>query len=175
MCRRLCPAIKTVATCAMACGMLLGIALGHAVHLALVQTLGPEGMYELGWRVAFWLGGLLGVVGFIIRSQFQETASFLEIKRQGQLLTAPAKEVMTNHLSEVLIGSLAIMANGLNTIMFLVFLPLWSARLFPDHERVLTGLGMVTSCLAGFLCLVFGYCLDRGYHSIIKVAFGLLV
>lgn len=53
--------------------IMVGTLLGSAVGLVLTELLTKEEMASYGWRIPFFLGGLLGLVGFFIRRGVHET------------------------------------------------------------------------------------------------------
>jgi proline/betaine transport protein TphA len=63
----------------------LGMLIGAFVSSSMTILLSPQMLNTWGWRIAFWLGGILGIWGLIIRLRSQEPPLFLtatkEIKR----------------------------------------------------------------------------------------------
>ncbi len=68
------------------CGLLVmnvafGSALGTGVNYLLLNFLTATQINSFGWRIAFGLGALLNLVGFISRKQLKETSLFLGYQR----------------------------------------------------------------------------------------------
>lgn len=57
-----------------------GIFLGMAVVLILTETLSHSAMLLFGWRIAFLLGALTGVVGVMLRRRMPDPTVFLQRK-----------------------------------------------------------------------------------------------
>lgn len=58
---------------------------GLAAELGALVALGVATVvttYYLNWRLAFWLGAVIAIVGAIARTRLRETPEFLEMKRQ---------------------------------------------------------------------------------------------
>jgi hypothetical protein len=64
------------------CGVPLGLILGTSVVLALQAACTPAQMAAWGWRVAFLLGALTGVLGVVLRRTMPDPAVFLEAKHE---------------------------------------------------------------------------------------------
>ena len=52
---------------------------------------------EWGWRIPFWTGGLLGVIGFYIRLKALESPMFQKIKDKKQIKKIPLLEAFKRH------------------------------------------------------------------------------
>ncbi|WP_165767213.1 MFS transporter [Parendozoicomonas haliclonae] len=156
------PDKKTTACSAIACGMILGLALGHAIHAVLEASFDQDTMLTIGWRTAFWIGGLLGILGFIIRKSFQETAGFLQLQEQQRIHRIPAAHLFKSYLPQTLTATLAIMAHGFCAILFLVFIPTWLVRQGEQQSVELQAfLSAIASTIAGFCCILAGLMVDR--------------
>ncbi|HIW45789.1 MAG TPA: MFS transporter [Candidatus Yaniella excrementigallinarum] len=71
----------------------LAYLVGTSLILVLTVTLSDDDMAAWGWRIPFILGGLIGVVGFYIRSKLEDTPAFQQIDEQGKTADAPMREV----------------------------------------------------------------------------------
>ncbi len=65
-------------------GCFCGYLCGSSSGTLLTSILGDQAMYEWGWRVPFWIGGVIAMLGIIIRQHLPETSAFLAIKSSGQ-------------------------------------------------------------------------------------------
>jgi len=59
----------------------LGVTLGSFVTYIITKLLSNKEMLEFGFRLPFFLGGILAIVGFFIRRRTAETPSFLALKK----------------------------------------------------------------------------------------------
>jgi MHS family proline/betaine transporter-like MFS transporter len=90
-----------------ACGVVfacvtLGVAVATGVSIAVRTWLPAELVAPLGWRIAFVLGGLGGLLSFALRRKLEESPAFARMKQ----LTSrqPFREVLRSHLGRVAVG-----------------------------------------------------------------------
>ncbi|WP_225831535.1 MFS transporter [Streptomyces sp. NK08204] len=83
-----------------------GFVLANGVMLALSAALSDARFAAWGWRVPFWLAGVLALAGLWLRSSLTESPRFLEIDDHARV---PIAEVVRNHWRLVLLtaGALA--------------------------------------------------------------------
>src|SRR5262249_49721553 len=65
----------------------------------------PEAFEQWGWRIPFFLSGLLIAVGLIIRMRIVETPLFAQLKKKNQVARAPILEVIRGHWREILLAA----------------------------------------------------------------------
>ena len=58
-----------------------------------------------GWRVPFFLSGVLIVIGLVIRTRLAETPLFAQLKESGDVAAAPVGETLRRHWREVLLAA----------------------------------------------------------------------
>lgn len=81
-----------------ACLQPFGIFLGMAVVLILTEALSHSAMMLFGWRIAFLLGALTGVVGVLLRRRMPDPTVFLQRKAaiEEQLGVSDSNDVPDN-------------------------------------------------------------------------------
>ena len=95
----------------------MGVALASGVSLAVRTWLPTELVATVGWRLAFVLGGLGGVLSFVLRRSLEESPEFARIKQSAS--RQPFREVLQTHASRVLLGALGLAATaGFNGLFF---------------------------------------------------------
>jgi MFS family permease len=88
----------------------MGVAAATGVSLA-VRTWLPTGMVPaVGWRIAFAIGGLGGLLSFALRRSLEESPEFARMKELAS--RQPFREVLSAHLGPVAIGIGALAATG---------------------------------------------------------------
>lgn len=70
-------------------GLLLGF--GSVIFVKAIMT--PEHFTAWGWRIFFFVGFLVAIVGIIIRSKTEDSFVFEEHRAKREILDSPAKEV----------------------------------------------------------------------------------
>ena len=138
---------------AIYCGGILGSLIGYCSV--------TSSLPEWSWRIPFWFGGVLGIIGFYIRFKALESPKFKEIQKKGQIKKVPFLEVFKNHKKSVLcnIG----LASGIQSIgMFnIAYIPFISKTVFSlETSQVL----LLTTFFMGiciFFLLLHGVLADR--------------
>ena len=74
----------------------LGVAVATGVSLAVRTWLPAELVATLGWRIAFVLGGLGGLLSFALRRSLEESPEFARMKQLAS--RQPFREVLRTHL-----------------------------------------------------------------------------
>ncbi len=95
----------------------MGVAAATGVSLSVRTWLPPELVATYGWRIAFALGGLGGLLSFVLRRSLEESPEFARMKELAA--RRPFREVLSSHLVPVVIG-VAILAStgGFNGLFF---------------------------------------------------------
>ena len=86
-------------------GVPLGLLTSTAVMAACQAWLSPEDFRAWGWRVPFYLSGLLIAVGLLIRLRILETPLFLALQEQNQVADDPLRETLRRHWREILLAA----------------------------------------------------------------------
>src|SRR4051812_18234915 len=80
----------------------MGVAAATGVSLSLRTLLAPEVVPVLAWRIAFILGGLGGILSFLLRRSLQESPEFVRVRTLAA--RQPFREVIRTHARPVLVG-----------------------------------------------------------------------
>ena len=95
----------------------MGVAAASGVSLALRTWLPSAVVATLGWRIAFLLGGLGGLLSFALRRSLEESPEFTRMKELAS--TQPFREVLRTHLRPVALGiSILAATAGFNGLFF---------------------------------------------------------
>jgi MHS family shikimate/dehydroshikimate transporter-like MFS transporter len=86
-------------------GVPLGLLASTGVMALCQRSLPAEDFLAWGWRVPFYLSGLLIALGLLIRLRILETPLFAALKEQNQLAEAPLRETLRRHWREVLLAA----------------------------------------------------------------------
>jgi metabolite-proton symporter len=84
-------------------GVPLGLLTSSGAVALLQANLTKAAFLDWGWRVPFYLSGLLIVVGLLIRMRILETPLFAQLKEKQQLAEAPVREAIRRHWREILL------------------------------------------------------------------------
>lgn len=100
-------------------GVVLGILLGGLDYLFLGSHFTQEGFDKWGWRIIYFVGGILGVISFLMRRKLHETPVFQRIRENHETFKDPLKELFLNYKKPMvlLIGFEILEAVGFNLIV----------------------------------------------------------
>ena len=107
---------------ALVCGVVFacvtyGVAVATGVSVGVRTFLPPELVPEYGWRIAFMLGGLGGIVSFLARRAMEESPEFEKMKALAA--RQPFREVLQSHRGAVLTGiAILALSAGFNGLYF---------------------------------------------------------
>jgi MHS family proline/betaine transporter-like MFS transporter len=82
----------------------MGVALGTTIALVVSNVMTPADAALYGWRIAFVIGGLLGLASFWLRRSFEESPEFVELKRLAAASKEPIGELLRTHPGQILVG-----------------------------------------------------------------------
>jgi metabolite-proton symporter len=85
-------------------GVPLGLLMSTGAVALLRSNMTEQAFLDWGWRVPFYLSGLLILIGLLIRLRILETPLFAELKEKNQLAKAPVSEAIRRHWREILLG-----------------------------------------------------------------------
>lgn len=84
--------------------LVLGFLLGSLVVNATTGLLGREAFNEWGWRLPFLAGIVIGLVGFYIRHQCDESPVYETARKENTLSRTPVRQAFAHHPWEMLQG-----------------------------------------------------------------------
>jgi MFS family permease len=137
----------------------LGVAVATGVSLAVRTWLPPESVGAIGWRIAFILGGLGGLLSFTLRRSLEESPEFARMKELAA--RRPFREVMRQHRQPVLIGVAILAATGGFNGLFFSHMAAYATgvlRYDPRQAVVAQTVGVVVHAIG---ILAVGWLADR--------------
>lgn len=82
----------------------IGLLMASAVAALLTSVLSKAHLLAWGWRIGFWLGIVIAVVGFYLRSKIAETTYFKNLEKSEDIAEFPLLHLFRIHMNEVLQG-----------------------------------------------------------------------
>jgi MFS family permease len=148
-----------------------GVLFAALVNWGVQATLAAGNVAAYGWRIAFLIGGVLGLAGFWLRRSLEETPEFQRMHEIARAARSPIAEVIRRFPVAVLIGiGTTALTAGFNGILF-AYMPAYlgktlgyapaeiaptlNATLFVMSISVLA-VGLLTDKVRRFLPLRFG-------------------
>jgi MFS transporter, MHS family, proline/betaine transporter len=137
----------------------MGVAAATGVSLSLRSLLPPEAVPVLAWRIAFILGGLGGIVSFVLRRALEESPEFARMR--GLASRQPFRDLLRTHATPVLIGCALLAGTACFNGLFFSHLPAYLSTVLHYDARAgvySQTVGVVASSLA---ILATGWLGDR--------------
>jgi MHS family proline/betaine transporter-like MFS transporter len=111
----------------------LGVAVASGVSLGVRTWLAPELVPVYGWRIAFVLGGLAGLLSFLMRRAMEESPEFARMKALAS--KRPFGEVLQTHRKAVVVGIGSLAATGAFNGLFFALMPAYLSGVLQHSAR----------------------------------------
>lgn len=111
-----------------------------------------EFLFSWGWRISFWYGGVIGIIGFILRNRLHETIPFERLKIENKLDKETELQLVKNHIIPIIQGLGFGMVNASTYYILATYVPVYVETILgiSTSSRVIVSLGFViitTVCL----------------------------
>jgi MHS family proline/betaine transporter-like MFS transporter len=134
------------------------------------QYLPQEFLVSWGWRISFWTGGLIGLLGIYLRYKLDETPQYKELVEHHRIRKETIKKVISDHKKGLLLGT------GFGVINAATFYLI--ASYIPTYFNYMLGLSTLQNALITLTILllttillpVFGMIGDRYNNKTILVS-----
>ncbi|HKI34708.1 MAG TPA: MFS transporter [Gemmataceae bacterium] len=142
-------------------GVPLGLLASTGV-LALFQTiLSEEDFLAWGWRVPFYLSGLLIVVGLVIRARLAETPLFARVQQENRVAHAPLRETLRRHWRDVLLAAGCRLTENSCFYLFTVYVLDYGRQVLEVGQGVFLLAVNLAAAVEVFAIPVYGLLSDR--------------
>ncbi|WP_435195006.1 MFS transporter [Streptomyces sp. NRRL F-5630] len=123
-----------------------GVLIASLLGTAFTSLLSEDALRSWGWRAAFVIGALLGLVGLWLRVTVEDTESFHETKAGGQARKNPLKAMFVEHPAAALRVAGITIAGTLTYYIWVNYLP--------TYANLTTGIPLKQALLSQTLCLL---------------------
>ena len=156
------PARRVGVACGtLTAGLTAGILLGSLVATAINRGMSPIEVSEWGWRLAFVLGGVFGIVAMYLRRWLHETPVFAEMQANKALADElPLKTVLRSHKSSVVVSMLLTWLLSAGIVVVILMTPTYLQKVYgisPADALTANSLAIVALTLG---CIVYGRLID---------------
>ncbi len=122
-----------------ACGILFfcvnsGVSLAALVSLGLTILLPPGAAADIGWRIAFAIGGLTGLLSYALRRKLAESQEFAAMRATAS--RTPLRELLRGYPMEVLVGIGTSAATSVFNGMLFAYMPAYLVRALHYDAKV---------------------------------------
>lgn len=136
---------------ASCCGS-LGILIASILASFLYSAFGNDWMADIGWRVAYLLTALLGLLSIIMRRNLKETPVFENLVASSRVSESPLKEILLNEKFRILLGLMIICLHASSFYFVFTYLPNFMKM---NSELDIGGIfGIFSVCLMARLLII---------------------
>lgn len=152
----------------------LGVALATGVSLSVRTLLDPSVVSTYGWRIAFIIGGLGGVLSFVMRRSLEESPEFARMKNLA--VKRPFSEVLRTRPAQVGVGVMMLAGTACFNGLFFSHLPAYLSTMLKYDPRQAV-LAQTTGVIASALgILAVGWLASRvAPRMLLRTGVGLLL
>ncbi len=126
----------------------LGVAVATGISLSVRSLLPPDLVPALGWRIAFVLGGLGGVLSYVLRRSLEESPEFDRMRSLAS--RQPFRDLLRTHTGSVLAGSALLAGTAAFNGLFFSHLPAYLAGVLQYDPRQ----GILSQTVGVIVCAV---------------------
>ncbi|WP_158647628.1 MFS transporter [Actinoplanes sp. ATCC 53533] len=151
----------------------VGALTAAATGFALARSLEPEQLATWGWRLAFLVASLIGLVGLYVRTRVLDSPVFVALGDAPKRDSAPIVRTLRTAKRRLLVLTVWTAAASLGGFMLVGFLPSYLirvGRLSPADAFAANGLSII---VLGLSTMLGGYLVDR--YPVRRVAIGVVV
>lgn len=161
-------------TCLVPAGEAAGLLAASLFVAVLYAVLTEAQLHSWGWRIPFLLALPLGFVGVFIRRQLDETPHFKALEDDHHVPAAPIRELLSNHMPQVLIAFGGTLLNAVGFYLILIYMPTYLAtELGVDKQAAFIGSTVALLAYLGSIFLM-GRLSDRfGRRTMLMACSGL--
>ncbi|MCX4149264.1 MULTISPECIES: MFS transporter [Paraburkholderia] len=150
------------------CGMVF-LAVNIALMLAISINLGVQMIFTsdqvraFGWRIGFLVGGLLGLLSFVVRRTLAETDEYA--RRVSARHREPLAVLFRKHAASVLTGVAAASLVGASSGLFVAHMPAYLQTLHYDPRKIASAQTLYVTAISGCILVTayLGDLLSRRY------------
>lgn len=132
-------------------GVAGGILIGSAVVGMLNACMTKEGILDWGWRIPFFLGIIVGIVGIVMRWKIADTPAFVDAKRRGDIVRTPLRTaIRTNWRAMLKVFGLTV-NQAIGSYLVLTYMPTYYIsvlKMEPAKALMIGSIGLVLFIIA---------------------------
>jgi MFS family permease len=147
-------------------GVGCGSILASSLASSLFNNLSPSALLSWGWRIPFFMGGILGVISFYLRRHLQESPVFLNLQKTKQGVRFPLQHLFKKYPIELLQGVSLTGLSAIPYVLCLSFMPTYLSTFFYFPLKNLMWVNTLLIPLTALFPLVISYWADKSSHLI---------
>jgi len=117
--------------------------------------------FSWGWRIPFYVSGLLIVIGLVIRMRILETPLFAQLKATDQLARAPVRETVRGHWREILLAAGSRLSENSCFYLFTAYVLTYGRIVLNVEKGLMLRAVSLAAAIEFFTIPLFGLLADR--------------
>jgi metabolite-proton symporter len=161
-------------------GVPLGLLTSTGVMAFVQAMITEEQFYDWGWRIPFYLSGLLIAVGFIIRLRITETPLFSLLQERNEIAASPVTETIRHYWREVLLAAGSRLSENACFYLFSAYVLAYGEKVLKLDKSIFLWAVNAAAAMEFITIPIFGFISDhwsrKGTYlagSIIMIVFAL--
>jgi len=142
-------------------GVPLGLLTSTGIVALFEAKLPTEAFEAWGWRVPFYLSGLLIAVGLIVRFRIMETPLFAELQAKGEVAKAPVVEVIRRNWREILLAAGTRVGEQTCFYLFAIYVIAYVEKVVGAEKNFILFAVSIAALVEFFTIPLFGRLSDR--------------
>lgn len=142
-------------------GVPLGLLASTGVMGLCQASLSEAEFHAWGWRIPFYLSGLLIVIGLVIRLRILETPLFAELKTQNRVAEAPVRETLQRHWRDIFLAAGVRFVENACFYLFAIWVIAYGRDVLSVREGVMLRAVSIGAVVSFFTMPLYGLLSDR--------------
>ncbi len=134
-------------------GVVTGMLLGSLIGTTLIHCMSHDALFCWGWRIPFFIGGILGGLGVYFRRKVSETSVFNKMLEHREQVKLPLKELLKNSKGVTVAGFLVVLVVAVTAMSFFLYFP--SHLILVLHCSLFFAFAL--NSIGLFICVFFTY------------------
>lgn len=141
----------------------IALMLAISINLGVQMIFTSDQVHAFGWRIGFLVGGLLGLLSFVVRRTLAETDEYAG--RMSARHREPLAVLFRKHAASVLTGVAAASLVGASSGLFVAHMPAYLQTLHYDPRKITNAQALYVAAISGCILVTayFGELLSRRY------------
>lgn len=156
-------------------GNQIGAIIGIIEIFVMDKLMSQDFLLSWGWRLSFWYGGIIGLIGIWVRSYLRETPLYELIKKQERVDAESEIGIARNHSKPIFLGVAYGALNASTFYLLGTYLPTYFqeiTKISSDNQFFIT---LIVMILTTVLLPVFGRIGDKVSNRFLLVVSALLI
>lgn len=137
-------------------GNQIGAILGVCQTFLMDHLMTDEFLMTWGWRILFWSGGAIGILGIYLRSMLHETPAFTRLKIHHHLDQETTFQLIRNQKKSILLGICFTALNATTFYLLATYIPNFFAQALGLNETLNMSFSLIILTATTVLLPIFG-------------------